>query len=132
MMAAFKEIFLSQFRMFFRDRVTLTITIILPLFLGTFLGLMFSRQDIQEVRVVIVDEDRTDSVRLMINGIIEGCKDTSLKVRETDRADALNLPRYPTAGLSSRLVSSVMPNMAQRGQSPRMSLHSRCPSGTVS
>ncbi|MGD2089790.1 MAG: ABC transporter permease [Candidatus Aminicenantes bacterium] len=91
MMAAFKEIFLSQFRMFVRDRVTLTITIILPLLLGTFLGLMFSRQDVQKVRVVIVDEDRTDSVRLMINGIIEGCKDTNLKVREADRADALNL-----------------------------------------
>jgi len=91
MMAAFKEIFLSQFRMFVRDRVTLMITIILPLLLGTFLGLVFSRQDIQEVRVVIVDEDRTDIVRLTINGIIEGCKGTNLKVRETDRADALNL-----------------------------------------
>ncbi len=89
-MKAFKQIFLAQFRMFVRERITLTITIILPLLLGVFLGMIFSRDGARDVRVLFVNEDRTDAVRLMIQGIIEGTKDTPLKIKEASRADALN------------------------------------------
>jgi len=88
-MKAFKEIFLAQFKMFVRERITLMITIILPLALGIFLGLIFSREEAQELRVLFVNEDRTDMVRFMIQGIIEGTKDTQLKIKEAARADAL-------------------------------------------
>jgi ABC-2 type transport system permease protein len=88
-MKAFKQIFLSQFRMFVRERITLMITIILPLLLGIFLGLIFSRQGSQDVRVLFVNEDGNDVVSLMIQGIIEDTKDTQLKIKEADRADAL-------------------------------------------
>ncbi|MCU0285168.1 MAG: ABC transporter permease [Acidobacteria bacterium] len=97
---AFKEIFLSQFKIFFRERITLMITIILPLLLGTFLGLVFSRAETQDVRIIFVDEDHTDITRLMINGIIQGCKDTQLKIQETDKNDALKqLKENKTEGI---------------------------------
>jgi ABC-2 type transport system permease protein len=87
---AFIQIFISQFKMFMREHVTLLITIILPLLLGIFLGLVFSRTETQGVRVLLVDEDRTDITRLMIKGILDGCKGTQLQIRETDKTDALN------------------------------------------
>lgn len=88
-MRAFKEIFLSQVRMFFRERVTLMITVILPLLLGIFLGIVFSGKSSREVRALVVDEDGSGTMALVIDGLIEGTVGTGLVVEKAEKKEAL-------------------------------------------
>jgi len=88
-MKAFKQIFLSQLRMFYRDRTTLVITIILPLLLGVFLGFVFAGKGAQNVRILIVDQDGSETLAVVIDGLMEGTAHSNLKISKAGKEEAM-------------------------------------------
>jgi ABC-2 type transport system permease protein len=90
-MKAFKQIFLSQTRIFTRERVTLIVTFIMPILVGTFLSLLFTGMDTKTIRIHIVDQDRADLVRKTIDELKEGTKGTQLVVKESGFEEAMTL-----------------------------------------
>ena len=64
-------IYSTQARLFFRDKAVAIITLILPLMLSIFFGLMFGRIDKIELKIAFIDEDQQVMSQSIIEKIIE-------------------------------------------------------------
>jgi ABC-2 type transport system permease protein len=68
-MRKLRAIYLSQVRLFARDRVTVLITVLLPLVLGVFFGYIFGPSASSPMRIVVVNEDSGAAAAAVVEGI---------------------------------------------------------------
>ena len=91
-MKAFFSIYRSQARLFFRDRVTVALTLLLPLLLSVFFGLMFASNSGAAVKIALVNQDAGTSAQAIVKSFVDlgNSSDLTVTVRpEKEAMDAL-------------------------------------------
>jgi ABC-2 type transport system permease protein len=83
-MNAFWQILLTQARLFFRDKATLIITIVLPLLLGVFLSMIFSAASMRTINIAVVNGDSGRESKFMMQKLVANVTDPGLKIITAD------------------------------------------------
>jgi ABC-2 type transport system permease protein len=110
-MRTLRAIYLSQARLFVRDRVTVIITVLLPLVLGVFFGYVFGPSASSPLRIVVVNQDSGVAATAVVDGItgrrgadvrvaVDSHGPAMRKLREGDADLVVVVP----AGLSDRVA----------------------------
>jgi ABC-2 type transport system permease protein len=79
-MKAFLMIYITQAKMYFRDKATLFLTLLLPLLLAMFFGFIFSNPTSSIIKIAIVDLDDTPVSHYVVDKIIEGAKELEIHI----------------------------------------------------
>lgn len=88
-MRKLRAIYVSQARLFTRDKVTVLITVLLPLALSVFFGLIFGPSGSSAMRVIVVNQDSGAAAAAVVDGIT-GRKGTDLAVTTDTESSALH------------------------------------------
>jgi ABC-2 type transport system permease protein len=95
-MKSFKSIYLTQAKLFWRDRTALIITLFLPIILAVFFGLIFSNNQSAIIRLAMVDSDRGTVTRSILNELL---KKDYLEINEKTYNEALGALRNGDADI---------------------------------
>ncbi len=113
-MRSLRAIYLSQARLFTRDKVTVLITVLLPLVLGAFFGYIFGPTGSTPLRITVVNEDSGAAGAAVVQGIV-GQRNADLTVAsDTNEAAQTKLREGETdlvivvpAGFSDNVARKV-------------------------
>lgn len=117
-MRKLRAIYLSQARIFTRDRATVLITMLLPLLLGVFFGYVFGASGPAPMRVMVVNEDSGAAATAVVDGITSqrsadltvatGTADAALdKLKEGDTDLVIVVPSGFSAQVAQKTPTSI-------------------------
>jgi ABC-2 type transport system permease protein len=90
-MRALRALYLSQARLFVRDRATALISVLLPLVLGVFFGYIFGGSDSTPLRVVVVNQDVGTAATAVVDDLTSRRSADLLVVADTTESAARKL-----------------------------------------
>ncbi|MDI6817279.1 MAG: ABC transporter permease [Actinomycetota bacterium] len=103
------EVYVTQAKIFWRDRTALIITLILPVVLAAFFSMIFSKADDAKIRLIIVNNDNEAISRAIVKELLEGDYSGRLEVEKTSQGNAMEALRKGEAD-----VVAVLPDGTSR------------------
>lgn len=120
-MGAFGQIYVTQARIFFRDRVTLAVTVALPLILSAFFGLLFGSTDTAGLKAAVVASDSSQTTTSVVEGLLNSAADGSSgggKLELVRKDEATAMAALKQGDLDLVLIFPPISTTAVAGESP--------------